>query len=124
MYTSNTRQFMDNSDIYFFCLKLYHFSVFIILIKIAKKLGIFLLLFYENMYLLLKKEQITYIIENVTKGKKYIIFSHCAKRKEKPMKNICVSPNDKLSEVLKYVSENTRIVLEKGGPCCWRRREA
>ncbi len=105
---------MDNSDIYFFCLKLYYFSVFIILIKIAKKLGIFLLLFYENMYLLLKKEQITYIIENVTKGKKYIIFSHCVKRKEKPMKNICVSPNDKLSEVLKYVSENTRIVLEKG----------
>ncbi len=79
MYTPNTRQFMDNSDIYFFGLKLPHFSFFNNLIKIAKKTGIFLLIFYENMYLLLKKEQITYIIENVTKAKKYIIFSHCVK---------------------------------------------
>ncbi len=39
----------------------------------------FSVIFYENMYLLLKKEQITYIIENVTKAKKYIIFSHCVK---------------------------------------------
>ena len=30
------------------------------------------------------------------------------------MENICVSPKDKLSDMLKYVSENTRIVLEKG----------
>lgn len=30
------------------------------------------------------------------------------------MENIHVSPGDKLSEVLKYASENTRIVLEKG----------